>query len=340
MRLPSGYGSIVKLGGKRRRPFAVRITTGWTDTGKQLYKYIEYFETRKEALACLDEYNKKPYDIDTRKTTFNDIHRQWVEWRFLKRDLTFPKYYQAAYNWCKSLHDRTFIDLRADDIQDVIDACKKGYSTKKNIKTYCSQLFKYAARIDLQTTNYAAMAELPTAVQSKLHHPFTPEEIKSLWANLDQMGNRLALINIYTGLRPTELLKTKTENVFLSKNYLKAGMKTAAGKNRVIPIADKIKPLIEEFYNPENEYLIIGPDGKPLRTYERMRTFCWQRSKTEAMKKHLPHDGRHTCATMLSNRGVEKKIIQLILGHRSQDITDRVYTHKTVQQLIDAINLL
>lgn len=60
MRLPTGYGSIIKLGGKRRRPFAVRITAGWSDDGKQRYQYLGYFPTRKEALSCLDDYNQRP----------------------------------------------------------------------------------------------------------------------------------------------------------------------------------------------------------------------------------------------------------------------------------------
>lgn len=34
MKMPNGYGSIIKLSGKRRRPFAVRITAGYTDEGK------------------------------------------------------------------------------------------------------------------------------------------------------------------------------------------------------------------------------------------------------------------------------------------------------------------
>ncbi|WP_347567754.1 tyrosine-type recombinase/integrase [Acidaminococcus fermentans] len=54
--------------------------------------------------------------------------------------------------------------------------------------------------------------------------------------------------------------------------------------------------------------------------------------------QHLPHDCRHTCATLLSNAGVELKIIQLILGHSSKDITNRVYTHKTIGQFVEAIN--
>ena len=53
---------------------------------------------------------------------------------------------------------------------------------------------------------------------------------------------------------------------------------------------------------------------------------------------HLPHDCRHTTATALANAGVESMLIKLILGHSNSDITERVYTHKTHKQLIEAID--
>ena len=49
MRNPNGYGSIIKLSGKRRKPFAVRVTIGWNNNGKQIYKYIGYYKTKQEA---------------------------------------------------------------------------------------------------------------------------------------------------------------------------------------------------------------------------------------------------------------------------------------------------
>ena len=64
MRLPNGYGTVYKLSGNRRKPFMVRKTIGWSDEGKQLYKTIGYYETRKLALAALADYNANPYDID------------------------------------------------------------------------------------------------------------------------------------------------------------------------------------------------------------------------------------------------------------------------------------
>lgn len=48
MKLPNGYGSVVKMSGKRRKPYAVRITDG-TKLNKdgrriQKYRFLEYFE--------------------------------------------------------------------------------------------------------------------------------------------------------------------------------------------------------------------------------------------------------------------------------------------------------
>ncbi len=117
---------------------------------------------------------------------------------------------------------------------------------------------------------------------------------------------------------------------------MKGGIKTTAGKNRVIPIAKKILPFISEFYKPQNEKLEIKDStGKSIKTYAQLKKLF---EKNPLLKNHLPHDGRHTCATLMDDAEIPLKIRQLILGHTSQDITSRVYTHKTIQQLIDAID--
>ena len=74
MKNPNGYGSVIKLSGKRRRPFAARITTGYDDNGKQIYKYLGYYETRKEAMRELSLYSANPYDIDLKSLTMQNIY--------------------------------------------------------------------------------------------------------------------------------------------------------------------------------------------------------------------------------------------------------------------------
>ena len=53
LRLPNGYGSVKKMPGKRRRPYAVRKTVGWhvnPETGKSVQEQITigYAATRAE----------------------------------------------------------------------------------------------------------------------------------------------------------------------------------------------------------------------------------------------------------------------------------------------------
>ena len=53
-----------------------------------------------------------------------------------------------------------------------------------------------------------------------------------------------------------------------------------------------------------------------------------------------PHSTRHTVETRLDNAHANKKCIDLIIGHKSKDIGNRVYNHKTLEQLRATIELL
>ena len=78
MKNPNGYGSVVNLGKRRRKPFGVRITTGYDDKGKQIFKYVGYFENRKAAMQALAEYNINPYDVHLADITLKDgyVHEE------------------------------------------------------------------------------------------------------------------------------------------------------------------------------------------------------------------------------------------------------------------------
>lgn len=54
--------------------------------------------------------------------------------------------------------------------------------------------------------------------------------------------------------------------------------------------------------------------------------------------QHRPHDTRHTCISMLTVAGVDDKVIKKIVGHKGQSVTEVVYTHFEIEELLDAIN--
>ena len=53
---------------------------------------------------------------------------------------------------------------------------------------------------------------------------------------------------------------------------------------------------------------------------------------------HLPHDGRHTFASFADRSEINIVAIKKIMGHKSNDITKDVYTHKEIEELVEAVN--
>ena len=69
MKLPGGYGGIIKLSGKRRRPYAVRKIKGYKKNGTPLYDYLGYFEDKKSANIFLAQYNEGKLTHDNRTSS-------------------------------------------------------------------------------------------------------------------------------------------------------------------------------------------------------------------------------------------------------------------------------
>lgn len=107
-----------------------------------------------------------------------------------------------------------FKDIQTAHVQEIIDHLSLSYSSKKSIKNLFSLLYKYAMSFNLVDRNYASFLKLPKEVRSNLHKPFTEKELHILWDNTEDYVAKIALILCYTGLRPSELLDIKRDNVF------------------------------------------------------------------------------------------------------------------------------
>ena len=340
MRLPNGYGSIIKNKGNRRKPYQVRITRGWDDDGKQLYSTLGWFEKREEAIIALSEYNSSPYDIESNKITFTDVFEKWKLEHYTKVSDNAIVNYNLAYKYCKAIHKMRFKDIRLTHLQSIIDNCGKGYPTRKVIKALMNQLFSFAIKNDIVEKKYSEYVDVGQNEGKVNRNPFTKEEIKKLFDNVDKLEwVDTVLIMIFSGLRVGELLDLKTENIHLEERYMVGGLKTKAGRNRIIPINKKIEPFIRKYYNPENEYLITNFKGNKMQ-YSNYRREKFDNVMEKLKMKHNPHECRHTFASLMDSAGANKLCLKRIIGHSSQDITEDVYTHKTIEELIETIDLI
>ena len=115
MKLPNGYGSVVKMSGKRRKPYAVRITDG-TKLNKdgrriQKYRFLEYFENRSDALTYLANYNSnsaiKEHSEYIKNPTLREMYDEWITLRTSGKNAISPltrRNYDIAINRFEKLH--------------------------------------------------------------------------------------------------------------------------------------------------------------------------------------------------------------------------------------------
>ena len=146
------------------------------------------------------------------------------------------------------------------------------------------------------------------------------------------------LIMIYTGLRIGELLTIKNQDIDLENRTIRGGIKTEAGKNRLIPINTEILPLIKNRMRADREYLIAGERGG--RTYYQHYHIKFTKLMKDLMLEHTIHDCRHTFASLLSNADANKISIAKIIRHSSYTTTEKIYTHKDIDELKKAVDLI
>lgn len=338
MKLANGSGSIIcldKTGKKRRKPWAVRITSGWKN-GKQVRKYLGYYRTQNEALIALAEYHKNNYDIDMSKLTLGEVYDKWIsriEHKVTQNALN-------AHNMAKirfgKMADVPIAKIKADQLQDWMDSIELKPSSKIRLKSTLNQVYNYAIKNGIITTNYVQYIEIDEKIE-KTGKIFSDEEIQTLWENKDDPTVRWILILIYTGMRIGELLQMTSSTMFLSSSYMVGGLKTEAGKDRVIPIHDEILPLVKEQLG-RAKFLMRNSHGNKLTYQTALRHFDSVMDKFGW--EHKPHDTRKTAVSLMHSAGIPIETVRIIVGHSGKGVTEQVYLYKTPKELVEAINTI
>lgn len=352
MKLPNGFGSVYKLPGKRRKPWAASKTTGWeintkTNQAKQVKKAIGYFSTRKEALEALTRYNESPYDLFAKEPTFSDVYEAWS-------DVHFPtlggpssvRTITSAYKHCASLYNIKMKDIRVEHLETTIRNAQVGDSTKARMKSLFNLMYRYAMKHEIVTKDYAQLCDGVQQPKPKIIRvPFSDQEILSLWSHLEIPFADMVLIGIYSGWRPQELAVLKIADIDFENMTFIGGLKTDAGKNRTVPIHPQIMDLVRRNYNQatsmHSEYLFNDPDGQQGThlTYDKYRN-RFKKVMSRLNMTHKPHDTRHTFITKAKESNINEYVLKLIVGHEIQDITEKVYTHRTIEDLRTAMNMI
>lgn len=364
-----GEGSIIY--DKRRKRYRARVTVGWelneeTGRSKQITKTLgSNYKTKGEATAALAEYLKNPYDLNNKDITFAQLYEKWLV-EFLKEHESHKYRIKAAYKYCSSLYDKKMREISIKDMKDCINdgkaLCIKGKykgqmrqaspQTKESMKMLFNSIFAYALEARIVDRNYAKEFSLDKKIaqeKEKNHkekEAFTFEEMDKLWDSVDYIHFAdMILYACYSGWRISELIKLKVEDVNLDEKYIIGGIKTQAGKNRIVPIHPKVQSIVEKYYNEAvsvgSKFLFNDTNSKcgiglsKDQFYTRFNNVM----KTLGFNNEItPHYTRHTFISRAKECKVNEYILKLIVGHKIKDITEGVYTHRKLDELKEEIN--
>lgn len=412
----NGSGCATYLGNGRRKPWGAKITIGKDVDGKNIYHFIDTFETQLEALVCLENYHKnptplyikeekynrivifppKPYPLVSVENpnkkvaeqlkkdtyTFKQLFEKFKEAKMLtkeeeKQEKIYhirPKNKPFGRNYCrgmitafhnsKELYDKVYKNLRASDFVKHLKESKKGIDSQRQMVNLYINLDKFALEEDIIDKGYAQFIpnisnkkEVKKAKNKSVEKErlFTYEQIDYLW-NLKTRSSGLKehskkeremfirdfwLMLLYSGMRADELLSLYTANIFIDDNYLIGGLKTEAGINREIPIHPSVKHLYKKYYNPNNEFLFMQPNGNKMDydyyLYHYKNNF---KSLHPEVSEHTAHDARHTLRNELRKLNVKDIIINSIVGHSNDDVGEDIYSHVSIDEKLEAIKMV
>lgn len=372
-RLPNGFGSITELKDRNlRNPFLVRVSVGKNQYGRPISKLLKpnaYFRTYNDAYAALVEYNKNPYDLDD-DITVSELYDKWIEVYLKDASDAYMRTISSAWAYCSSVYDMRAKDLRARHIKGCMDdgyrietrGKRKGEkisptaTTKSRIKSLFNNMLDYALEYEIVDRNYARTFDISSdivkeAAESKRDHiPFTDSELKILWDNVDKVKFAdWVVIQCYMGWRPQELATLRLDEIDLDKWYMCAGMKTDAGKQRIVPIHSRIRYLVKRNYDFAlsigSEFLFNDKGqthaGSWAVTYDKYsKRFKKVIDQLGLNPKHRAHDPRNTFITNGKKAKMDEYALKEMVGHSVKDITESVYTLRDLEWLRQDIEKL
>lgn len=345
-RRPNGSGTVVKLSGRRKTPFQVRVNTRIDVNGYPAYDVIGCYPDRVSAGIALAEYNKAPYDPNDRKKMFCEVFASWYQWKY-KAQHTAPgrktssqNCMIAAYKKCSSLHGMAMWDIRAQDMQDILDQAQLSHATLEHIRNLFRQLYRYAVQFELVAKDYSQYTRITKEDDDTQGVPFTLEELRLLWAHRELSFVDTILIYCYSGWRINELARMPMENIDLKAHTFTGGLKNRYSRNRTVPIHSAVYGMVCRRTEGQFKSLIYHDGTREISEQRYRECFNTALQACGIQTEHTPHDCRHTFNMLLDNAGVDRVTRYRLMGHKGQDINENVYTHKNLAQLREAVEAI
>lgn len=236
-------------------------------------------------------------------------------------------------------------------------------------KRNTSQTISYSAPENIQlsprTTNYyqvvctevftllkddAGLQENPFASILKLdmmnetREAFSPDELKTIFDNLDGFTRPLFMLAVWTGLREGDICTLKWSDVDLDRRLISRKTRKTGAKVQ-IPISDQLYDMLiatprteeSEYVFPKHaEMYLANPSGVSYRVKQFLEglgieTTRIPEGRTRAISVKDLQSCRHTFCYYAGLVGIPLIVVQSIVGHMSPEMTKHYSAHASIE---------
>lgn len=329
---------------KRGSTWTAVVTVGWdiSEDGKakQIRRTKGGFKTKREALAYCPKLLEDPA-APRSSESLQQIFKRWAEFYEPRIKTVTMNNYRSAFEWFAPVWCRRMDDISVAEFQKCIDDCPCGRSVINKMRVALSLVYKWAAANRLLKDSFNPAAYLYVAAkQGGTRPPFSMEELERIRQAVGVVPYAdYVYAMCYLGYRPTEMLSLRKTQYDAEHRCFIAGIKTEAGKNRIVTISPKIQPIIDRQIKKPGELVFPGDDGEEISSDHFNRKYFDAVMKALGIEGRTPYSCRHTFANLLkavSGSDTEKASL---MGHADASMT-RYYQspeYERLRSITDAI---
>lgn len=175
--------------------------------------------------------------------------------------------------------------------------------------------------------NAATLVDLPKYTSEEMTF-LEPDELSELVELADVWVGDVVMGLAFTGARFGELAGLTPGDVNLLKGTVTLTASKQGGKQRTVPVAEPLRPVIERRLEAGTARLFTAPSWSKLHPATFRNRFWYPLLDRSEIGRHVrPHDLRHTCASWLIHSGHNPVQVCRWLGHKNPTQTLNTYAH-------------
>lgn len=321
---------------------------------KEIVGTVEQFRTKSEAQKACESLRVQVNIGNPRPRTMAELIAHYTEKELSgssnKAYSTRQVYGSYIKTWILPKWGRhSLSDVRTVDVETWLHGLSLENPSKAKVRGIMSTIFAHAMRYEWADKNPVALVR-QSAKREGVPDVLSAEEIGALLAELREPYRTAVLLASCTGLRVSELLALKWEDIHFDAGEIRpvraivdahiGALKTEAS-GRAVPMAGELASALFDWrgicpYNQDSDFVFGSPDMNGTQPYwpdSMLRKIIRPAAERAGITKHIGwHSFRRSLATLLQANGASVKATQDIMRHASSRMTLELYAQSVPEQ--------